>query len=122
MTNEELIKHLRQLGKYSEFKPNYFLLAADRIEELSGRQTKSGFWKDNYNGTFTCSVCGGKSSKMKFCGNCGAKMNNKVAQCNNCKHWIYFADEKRCICEIHLDYFTRDCFCGRWESKVTNNG
>ena len=37
MTNEELIKHLRQLGKYSEFKPNYFLLAADRIEELSGR-------------------------------------------------------------------------------------
>lgn len=37
MTNEELIKHLRQLGKYSEFKPNYFLLSADRIEELSGR-------------------------------------------------------------------------------------
>lgn len=37
MTNEELIKHLRQLGKYSEFKPNYLLLAADRIEELSGR-------------------------------------------------------------------------------------
>ena len=37
MANEELIKHLRQLGKYSEFNPNYLLLAADRIEELSGR-------------------------------------------------------------------------------------
>ena len=37
MTNKELIKHLRQLGKYSEFKPNYLLLSADRIEELSGR-------------------------------------------------------------------------------------
>lgn len=32
-----LVESLRQLGKYSEFKPNYLLLAADRIEELSGR-------------------------------------------------------------------------------------
>ena len=39
MTNKELIKHLRQLGKYSEFEPNYFLLAADRIEELEQNQT-----------------------------------------------------------------------------------
>ena len=79
------------------------------------KETKCGYWKNNYNGTFTCSVCGGKSSKMNFCGNCGAKMSNKVAQCGNCKHWIYFADEKRCMCEIHLRYFTRDYFCGRWE-------
>ena len=38
MNNEKsLVESLRQLGKYSEFEPNYFLLAADRIEELSGR-------------------------------------------------------------------------------------
>ena len=38
---------------------------------------KQGYWKDNCNGTFTCSVCGGKSSRMKYCGNCGAKTNLK---------------------------------------------
>lgn len=38
------------------------------------KEAKCGYWKNNCNGTFTCSVCGGKSSKMNFCGNCGAKM------------------------------------------------
>lgn len=36
---------------------------------------KHGHWKDNTNGTFTCSVCGGKASKMAWCGLCGAKMD-----------------------------------------------
>lgn len=35
---------------------------------------KQGEWQDNHNGTFTCSVCGGKASKMNYCGNCGAKL------------------------------------------------
>ena len=35
---------------------------------------KHGEWMDNCNGTFTCSVCGGRASKMNYCGNCGAKM------------------------------------------------
>ena len=35
---------------------------------------KYGEWKDNHNGTFTCSVCGGKSSRMNYCGICGAKL------------------------------------------------
>ncbi len=35
---------------------------------------RHGHWKDNRNGTFTCSVCGGQSSKMDFCGRCGAYM------------------------------------------------
>ena len=35
---------------------------------------KQGEWQDNHNGTFTCSVCGGKVSKMNYCGNCGAKV------------------------------------------------
>lgn len=35
---------------------------------------KHGEWIDNHNGTYTCSVCGGKASKMNWCGCCGAKM------------------------------------------------
>lgn len=120
MDTEKLIHDLRQLGKYSKLEPNWLLVAADKIEELSNRvEVKQGYWKDNYNGTFTCSVCGGKASKMKYCGNCGAEMNDVVAQCGNCKHWIYFADEKKCMCEIHLNYFTRDYYCGKWERKET---
>ena len=38
---------------------------------------KHGEWMDNCNGTFTCSVCGGKASKMNYCGNCGARMDGK---------------------------------------------
>jgi hypothetical protein len=38
-------------------------------------KVKHGYWKDNNNGTFTCSVCGGKASKMNWCGHCGAKMD-----------------------------------------------
>lgn len=38
-------------------------------------EVKHGKWMDNRNGTFTCSVCGGKASKMDYCGNCGARMD-----------------------------------------------
>jgi hypothetical protein len=38
---------------------------------------KQGVWKDNNNGTFTCSVCGGRASKMSYCGNCGAKLKER---------------------------------------------
>ena len=34
---EKLIHDLRQLGKYSELEPNWLLVAADKIEELSKR-------------------------------------------------------------------------------------
>ena len=40
-------------------------------------EVRHGYWKDNRNGTFTCSVCGGNSSKMDWCGRCGAKMDGK---------------------------------------------
>lgn len=45
--------------------------AADVVE------VKHGKWTDNYNGTSICSVCGGKSPNMNFCGRCGAKMDGK---------------------------------------------
>lgn len=35
---------------------------------------KQGKWQDNHNGTFACSVCGSKASRMNYCGNCGAKL------------------------------------------------
>ncbi len=75
---EKLIHDLRQLGKYSTLEPNWLRLAADKIEELSKAEVKYGYWEDNHNGTFVCSVCGGKSSKMKYCGNCGAKMDKEI--------------------------------------------
>ena len=34
---EKLIRDLRLLGKYSELEPNWLLVAADKIEELSKR-------------------------------------------------------------------------------------
>ena len=40
-------------------------------------EVRHGEWEDNRNGTFTCSVCGGQSSKMDWCGRCGAKMDGK---------------------------------------------
>lgn len=40
-------------------------------------EVKHGKWIDNYNGTSICSVCGGKSPNMNFCGRCGAKMDGK---------------------------------------------
>lgn len=38
-------------------------------------EVRHGEWLDNTNGTFTCSVCGGRSSKMDWCGRCGARMD-----------------------------------------------
>ena len=39
---------------------------------------QQGEWLDNHNGTFTCSVCGGRAPRMKYCGNCGAKVKERV--------------------------------------------
>lgn len=38
------------------------------------RKQSEGEWIDNHNGTFTCTVCRGRASKMNYCGNCGAHM------------------------------------------------
>ena len=43
-------------------------------------EVKHGYWKDNNNGTFTCSECGGRASKMDWCGCCGAKMDGKKVE------------------------------------------
>lgn len=98
MTNEELIKHLRQLGKYSEFKPNYFLLSADRIEELNKRvEVKHGKWLQTKEplgyrdvDCIECSACHDSwvldedcdiedyRTDWNFCPNCGARMDKET--------------------------------------------
>lgn len=35
----------------------------------------------------------------------------KVVRCKDCMHWIYYADEKRCICDLHCTHTNRDDFC-----------
>ena len=96
MTEKSLVESLRQLGKYSEFEPNYFLLSADRIEELE-QGVKHGKWLQTeeplgYSNVdcVECSVCHESwvidedfdfdVVKMfwNFCPNCGAKMESKV--------------------------------------------
>ena len=47
----------------------------DAVARERGFEVKHGEWVDNNNGTFTCSVCGGRASKMNYCGHCGAKMD-----------------------------------------------
>ena len=37
-----------------------------------------GHWIKKHNGTYQCSVCGTNAPKMKYCGNCGAKMASKA--------------------------------------------
>lgn len=41
----------------------------------------------------------------------------EVVRCDKCKHWIYWADEKRCSCDLHYTYTNRDYFCGYGERK-----
>jgi hypothetical protein len=36
METNELIEHLRKMGKFDDREPNYYLMAADRLEELRG--------------------------------------------------------------------------------------
>jgi hypothetical protein len=52
----------------------------DRIKSAPAAdvaEVRHGEWVDNHNGTFTCTACRGQSSKMAWCGLCGAKMDGK---------------------------------------------
>ena len=41
----------------------------------------------------------------------------EVVRCKDCEHWIYWADEKRCSCDLHHIYTIRDDFCSYGERK-----
>ena len=82
-----LIKRLENSPLFTNFgEDGYFI--RNGVIDIINRQSveiptayvvevRHGYWKDNRNGTFTCSVCGGNSSKMDWCGRCGAKMDGK---------------------------------------------
>lgn len=38
---------------------------------------RHGEWTGNTNGTFTCSKCGKRASRGRYCPNCGAKMDKE---------------------------------------------
>ena len=61
-------KFLAQDYAYAAAELLKYVPAADVVE------VRRGEWIDNHNGTFTCTVCGGKCSKMDWCGRCGADM------------------------------------------------
>lgn len=50
----------------------------DKIPVADVVEVRHGYWEDNTNGTFTCSVCGGKAHKMDWCGHCGARMDRGI--------------------------------------------
>ena len=70
---EELLNNLKQ------FAPEHLTqLIVDLVKKQPAAdvvEVRHGKWIDNYNGTSICSVCGGKSPNMNFCGRCGAKMD-----------------------------------------------
>ena len=41
----------------------------------------------------------------------------EVVRCGKCEHWIYWADEKRCSCDLHHIRTNRDDFCSYGERR-----
>ena len=54
--------------QYAKGYQDGFLKAKEIFEE------SFAIWKNNQNGTFTCSKCGCKHSASKFCPDCGTRM------------------------------------------------
>lgn len=66
---------LGRVTKWSElFCYNKTIEALRNAPTADVAEVRYGYWKDNTNGTFTCTACGCRASKMKYCGHCGAKM------------------------------------------------
>jgi hypothetical protein len=78
----ELIRKLRgeYVGKYPASFYFGLFAASDEVEKMPAAdvvEVRHGYWKNNLNGTFTCSECSGKSPKLDWCGRCGAKMDGE---------------------------------------------
>lgn len=84
MDREKLIKNIEQ--QISEPTNEFVVLwfsEAEYVLELLKEQERTGSWKDNGNGTISCSECGTWFQKERepylcFCGWCGAKMGRSV--------------------------------------------
>ena len=99
MTLDEAIKHAEEVAEEKEeqaweaqLQEEYITCKdcaaehrqlAEWLKELKQlrKQTKTGYWIDNFNGTIYCSCChiwfhnDGMFSYIHYCPNCGAKMD-----------------------------------------------
>ena len=69
----ENCEHISYLDSVYDL-PNIYNLVADHLLANGVVVQKQGEWQDNHNGTYACSICGGRASKMSYCGKCGAKL------------------------------------------------
>jgi hypothetical protein len=74
---EVIIKGGTSIADAMRIQGNVFRRCAETCPAADVVEVRHGCWIDNHNGTFTCSVCGGRASKMAWCGHCGAKMDRK---------------------------------------------
>ena len=68
----------RYVEPYKTWDCTKFDVAMEAVDDTPAAdvvEVRHAIWIDNHNGTFTCSVCGGRASKMAWCGRCGAKMD-----------------------------------------------
>ena len=71
-----------------------------------------------------CVICGREIPEgRQVCVICGDIPKKKdlveVVRCKDCKHWIYWADQKRCSCIKHHIQSNSYDFCSYGERKVT---
>ena len=90
MTNEE---HIEQLKKLRSFHNGSYGRSINKAIKALEQEPKTGHWieKDGYDGDtyYDCSECGESwttiegtpwNNGMKFCPNCGAKMESEVTE------------------------------------------
>ena len=69
-----------------------------------------------------CVCCGATIPEgRQVCIICGYKVGKpdlvEVVRCKDCKHWIYWADQKRCSCIKHHIQSNSYDFCSYGERK-----
>ena len=96
MNTEQLIHDLKQLGRYSDLEPNYWLLAVEKIEELSGKQipkkptphivepVESPIKIGNMNW--------GRGTTIYYCPNCKDFISRTYTYCHKCGQALDWSD------------------------------
>lgn len=77
MTDRDRLIELLNNSFAEQYEKRGLLTAPHTADDLLANGVivqKKGEWQDNHNGTYACSICGGRASKMSYCGKCGAKL------------------------------------------------
>lgn len=94
MNTEQLIHDLKQLGRYSDLEPNYWLLAVEKIEELSGKQIPKkpmGIYDENEyhikdeEGLYESALFG-------ICPSCNKEVQDGMIYCSFCGQALDWGD------------------------------